>query len=311
MEEYKRYARQYSAIYSVIRPIYNRTVKPDYGYEDLKMITPKIAESLYDYRIQKIKDTIDNYPVSKEMKEKLIAMDDDVVKPFTYEYYGGYDRFLNLTDLTGALSAFLIVFLIAPIFCGEYRGCDQLILSSKNGKNSLIKAKLTTVFSITAILSLSGLLLTYLLCMLVFGFDGKNAAFQLEVALDNFAFTMGELSMICVVTIFFACILSATITMFLSAKINSSFIVITISSALLIIPLFLKPSIGNRLYMYIYYLLPSNMMKHFNITDPIGFGFTILGHVVYPYIIMITFAIFTSALLIPFSYKSFKHHQVQ
>jgi hypothetical protein len=212
---------------------------------------------------------------------------------------------------TGLISAFLVIFLIAPIFCGEYHRCDQLILSSKNGKHSLIKAKLFTGFSITSIFTLLGILLTYMPCMLTYGFDGKNAALQLKIPLSTLAITIGQLSIICVVCVFFACLLLGAITMFLSAKIKSSFIVITISGALIFIPMFIKASYNIRILHQIFLLLPSKMMQYTNMIDPIGFGYEVLGHIIHPYIIMPIFAIVVSVLLTPFSYIAFKYHQVE
>lgn len=310
-EEYQTYARPYSAIYGIIRPIYNKTVSSDFSYQDFQKITPDIAGALYDYRIEKIRDTVENYPVSEGLKEKIIALDDKVVKPFVFEYFGGYNRFIALIHTTGLISAFLVVFLVAPIFCGEYHGCDQLILSSKNGKDSLIKAKLLTGFSITAIFTLLGILLTYVLCMLIYGFDGKDAALQLKIPLSTLAITIGQLSIICAVCVFFACIVLEAITIFLSAKMKSSFIVITISGALIFIPTFINPPYNIRILHQLYLLLPSNMMLYVNMIDPIGFGYDVLGHIMHPYIIMPVFAIVVNMLLMPFSYKAFKYHQVE
>lgn len=311
IEEYETYARPYSAIFGIIRPIYNKTVASDFGYQAFQKITPDIAVALYNYRIEKIRDTVENYPVREELKEKIIALDDKVVKPFVFEYFGGYDRFIVLMYSTGMFSAFLVVFLIAPIFCSEYHGSDQLLLSSKNGKHSLIKAKLFAGFSVTAIFTLLGILLTYMSCMLIYGFDGKNAALQLKIPLSTLAVTIGQLSIICIVCVLFACIVLGAITMFLSAKMKSSFIVSTISGALIFIPMFIKPSYNIRILHQLYLLLPSNMMLYANMVDPIGFGYDVLGHIMHPYIIMPIFAIVVSMLLMPFSYKTFKYHQVE
>lgn len=308
-QEYQTYARSYSSIYGIIRPIYNKTLASTFGYQELQKITPDMASSLYDYRIQKIKDTTENYPVSDNVKEKIMALDEQVVKPFVFEYFGGYDRFIVLMYTTGLISAFLVAFLIAPIFCGEYHGIDQMILSSKNGKNSLIKAKLFTGFSITTAIALVGTLLTYIPCMLMYGFDGASAALQLKIPLSTLPITIGQLSIICFICVFFACILLGAITMLLSAKIKSSFVVITISGALIFIPMFIKCSY-NTIFLYkLYLLLPSNMMQYVNIIDPVGYE--IFGSVIHSYIVMPIFAIVVSILLMPFAYKIFKNHQVE
>lgn len=307
--EYQLYARPYSAIYSIVRPIYNKTVVSDFGYQEFQKMTPDIASAFYDYRSQKVKDTTKNYPVSDEVKEKIIAFDEQIVKPFVFEYFGGYDRFLVLMYTTGIILAFLIAFLTAPIFCGEYYGSDQLILSSRNGKNTLIKAKLLTGFTITAVVAMIGTLLTYIPCMLIYGFDGVNAALQLKIPLCTLPLSVGQLSIICFFCVFLACILVSAITMFLSAKIKSSFVVITMSGALIFIPIFMKCSYNTLLLYKLYLLLPSNMMNYTNMIDPIGYK--IFGVVIQQYIAMPIFALLVSMILIPFTYQMFKNHQVE
>jgi hypothetical protein len=232
-----------------------------------------------------------------------------VTKPFVFEYFGGYDRFITLMYTTGLITAFLVAFLIAPIFCGEYSGSDQMILSSKNGKNSLIKAKLFTGFSLTTIISIVGTLLTYLPCMLIYGFDGRNAALQLKIPLCTLPLTIGWLSFISFVCVFFACILIGAITMLLSARIRSSFVVITISGSLIFIPMFIKCTYNFMPLYKLYLLLPSNMMIYTNMIDPTSYE--IFNLVIQPYVIMPMFAVFVSVILMPFTYQIFRNHQVE
>lgn len=307
--EYQKYARPYYPVYGLIRPIYNKTVVANFGYQELQTITFDIANSFYDYRSVKIKDTTENYPVSNKVKERILALDQRVKKPFVIEYFGGYDRFVVLMYTTGLICAFMLAFIIAPIFSGEYHGVDQLILSTKNGKKSLIRAKLLTGVSISISVIVIGTLLTYIPCMIVYGFDGANAALQLKVPLSTLPLTMGQLGIICFVCVSFACVLIGTITMVLSAKLQSSFIVITISGALIIIPLFIKCSYNNLLLYKLYLLIPTNMMEYMNMIQPLGYG--VFGYLIPPYIYMPMIALFVSAILMPFAYKVFENHQVE
>ncbi len=307
--EYQTHARAYSSIYGIIRTIYNKTAVPVFGYEELQNISPEMAGSFYNYRSSKIKETIEKSSVSNQVKEKLITLDKKVVKPFVFEYYGGYDRFLVLMYTTGLICAFIIAFLIAPIFSGEYQGCDQIILSTKNGKNTLIKAKLFTGFSVTTGLVIAGILLTYIPCMLIYGFDGANTVIQLKYSLITLPLTIGKLSIICSICVFFACIVVGAITMVLSAKLKSPFLVITIITGLIFIPMFIQAS-NNILPLYrLYLLLPSSMMEYINMIDPVCYE--IFGAVLQPYVVMPTVALFISMLLTPFAYRGFKYHQVE
>ena len=199
---------------------------------------------------------------------------------------------------------------LAPLFAGEYANhTDQLLLSAKYGKGKLIKAKLFTGFSITAIITLSITIQSYFQSMLTFGFDGGNANVQIYDALFPYPLTLKQAALLQSICVFFACMCMSALTMFLSSRMKSSFGVIILSSLILITPMFIKLSAYPLIGYLLFHLMPANMMQYDYVFSMIPYE--ISDFILPPYVMMPIVAVCITLLLIPFTYQGFKNHQTE
>lgn len=248
--------------------------------------------------------------LSKRAKEKLLVLDDIVKKPFVLACTDGYTRFFSIMYTTGIVACFVAAICLSPIFASEYTTkTDQLILSSRNGKKSLILAKLFTGLTLSGGICSSLTILTYFECMMVFGVDGANTPIQLYLPLSTYPLTMLQMAVIFSLCILFANLLMSSIALLLSAKLKTPFGVIIIMSILTIAPMFMNASESNAVQHNMLALLPTNMMGLWMVTSP--FLFEVFGCVLQPYIFMPMFAGIVTVFLMPFSYRMFKNHQIQ
>ncbi|GAB6108495.1 hypothetical protein JCM19376_24510 [Fusibacter bizertensis] len=109
-------------------------------------------------------------------------------------------------------------------------------------------------------------------------------------------------------SILFACIMVASITMFLSAKLKSAFSVIVLVSVFLIAPMLGNVSESNLVLYNLYHLLPTQMTAIWSVMNSIQYE--IFGMIFEPYVFIPLFAAMISVLLAPFAYHSFKTHQI-
>jgi hypothetical protein len=306
--EYQEFARKYSGIYGIVRPIYNSESRR-FNMEDFQSLTGEQAAGFYAIRHSRQVQALEETRMSGKAKEKVIALDEQIKTPFTFSYTDGYTRFFTLMYTVGLMAAFVMAICIAPIFSGEYAsGADQLILASKHGKNMLIVAKLFTGFTIASAICLALTATNYILTILTFGSDGLNSQLQLYYPMSPYPLTMGQTAMLFSVCVFFACLMTAAITMLLSAKFKSAYGVIILISLILIVPMFINVSY-DRIWLYnILHLLPSDMMEFGSVTSPIQYELS--GVIVKPYILLPLFAAAVSILITPFAYRSFKTHQI-
>jgi ABC-type transport system involved in multi-copper enzyme maturation permease subunit len=306
--EYQTLARPYSEIYNISRTVYN-TSSRRFNMEDFQALTTEQADQFYTLRRDKQVQAVEETEMSNKAKEKVLALDRQIHTPFIFSYTDGYTRFFTLMYPMGMMAAFVMAICIAPLFSGEYTsGADQLILAARHGKHRLIQSKLFAGFSIAAAIALVLMAVSFILSMLTFGFDGASAPLQLYYPMSPYPLTMAQTALLLAICTFFACLLTAAITMLLSAKFKSSFGVIIVTSLLLIVPMFITVSYDHVVLYNLFHLLPSNMMEFGSITSPIQYELFALT--LSPFVLLPLFASATSILLVPFAYRSFKNHQI-
>lgn len=307
--DYQQFARPYSAIYGIIRTVFNMESRR-FNMEDFQQLTSKEAEQFYNIRREKLVQIVETTVMSKKSKEQVLELDTRINIPLTFSYTDGYTRFFVILYSIGLTAALAMAICIAPLFSGEYTsGTDQLILSSRYGKNKLIKAKLLTGFSLSALICLILIFLAYLLSMLIFGADGRGAPLQLYVILSPYPITIGQAAGFLALCTLFSCLMTAALTMLLSAKLKTPFGVIILISLLLIVPMFINVPETSIILYKLSSLLPINMMAFGTVLD--GIQFELFGLIIKPYVFMPLFALVISSLVVPFTFHSFKNHQIE
>lgn len=137
-----------------------------------------------------------------------------------------------------------------------------------------------------------------------FGWDGIDSPIQLLFPLSIVPFTMGQIALLYSILILFGNLLSSSLTMVLSAKLKSPFIVLAIMTAITIIPGFINASEDVLWIYHLYNLIPARM---FNITNIISiYSIDFLGLTLQPYVFIISFAIIASITLVPLVYRTYK-----
>lgn len=302
--EYQQYARAYSGVFNMVEAVYQLNM------EALRVfITSDETPDFYQTRDERIQHNIQALNISEASKDKLLQWNRKIAKPLIFAYHDGYERYFAVMLTTGIFTAFALAICLAPMFAGEYGArMDQLILSSKLGKSAMISAKLCTAISFSVLYFLLMAAVSFLSCMLIYGFDGANAAFQLILTLNVYPLTMLQAAAAYTVCVFSSTILTIALTLLLSSKIKSPFGVIIIISVLLFVPMMLHVSENNVWLYRLFSLLPSSMMGVWSVYSHIPYEFFNLT--VSPYIFFPIFAIIASAVMLPFARKAFRNHQV-
>ncbi len=307
-EEYLTIARAYGPVYGMVRSVLNTDSKR-FNMEDFQVLTDEQADAFYVARHNQLEYVIAQTRMSEHAKQQVIDLDAQIKTPLTFSYTDGYTRFFVIVYTLGLIAAFVMAICVAPLFSGEYvSGADQLILSSKHGKNRLIAAKLFTGFSLAAVICLALTALSFGMSLAIFGADGGSAPLQLYLISSPYPLTMWQTALLLAVCTFFACMMTTAITMLLSAKLKTPFGVIILIGVLLIAPMLGSVSEQNIVLYKLYNLLPTQMAALWSVIDWIQYEF--FGLVVRPYVFLPLFAVVVSVLLTPFAYRSFKNHQI-
>lgn len=306
-ESYQKYARPYSSIYTLIDAAYAKAGHA-FGVDDFQNISEEMANNYYTIRENQYRTNLTNNPLfSASDVEKIMEMDKGVQKPFIMEYKDGYQRFFALSTSTMVILLFVISFCISPIFSDEYsKRTDSLILTSKNGKNTFLYAKIFTSISATFVLALVFILSTYFICMAIYGFEGTHAQIQLLIPAITYNFTILDMAIILLVTSLFGAFLHTAICMFTSSFSNNSIIPMAITSVLVLVGMF--NGINNVFFIKLRYFLPSAMGSFWDISMQLVFNILGIQMMLYQIICIVGFIL--GVILLRVAFQNFKKHQV-
>jgi ABC-type transport system involved in multi-copper enzyme maturation permease subunit len=306
--EYQTYARPYSSVYTLIDSAYAERGR-GFDISDLQKISEEDANRFYERRINQYRINLENNPsFSKENVDRIIEADSQVQKPFIMEYTDGYERFFSFSTTNAFIVMFLIAFILSPMFVNEYgQRTDSLILTTKNGKISQIYAKIFTGISFSMALSTFSLLIGYILCMCVYGFEGANAPIQLHMPLLTYHFTMLEVVMILFVTTILGGFFMTGICFFLSSAMNHSIVVLIMSVTVVLLGMFngIFPSFIEK----IRYFFPSPMGTYFDVILN-QYSWNIFGIELWLYQAVCVVAAIVGSLLLILTYRNFEQHQI-
>ncbi len=228
------------------------------GYNSLPDLDRKEAASFYRKREEKIEALLDqpSRALSREQKEYWSGMADEVEIPLQYGYYGGWEVIISSFELL-LFSVLAICIVTAPVFAGEYQaGTDAVILSAKYGKTKLITAKIAAAFLFGTAAFILHVLVACGLPLAAFGIDGWDLPLQIANTVIPYPFTFLQAVLINIGIIYLILLAMIGLTLFLSVKMKTPYLVLTVLVPLLFLPIFLTPGGTTGTYNLILFLLP-------------------------------------------------------
>ncbi len=303
--EYQQYARPYYEIYEMAYAVYGS------DFRLLQGLTQDHMENFYPLYRENASKNINALNIRDKSKDRLTQINDRVKTPFTFDWIGGYDGFMVVMNTIGIFGAFVMGICLAPMFAGEYGiRTDQLLLSTKFGKNKLITAKLFTAVSFCIGLCLALTITNFLGFGMVYGFDGARAPIQLFSTFTIYPLTMWQGAVVVSLCALFSSLLVGGITLLLSSLFKSPFGVITIISLLIYAPMILNVPRQYTLLYTLFRLLPGRMALATTSSLLDIQPYELPGLTIPPYIFTPVFAGIALCILLPLARRSFKNHQI-
>lgn len=279
------------------------------GYNTLPDLDISEGADFYAARQEKIEKLLNDSSrdMSEEQKAYWRDMNNKVDAPFQYGYYTGWEVIISSFELLMfALLAVCIV--IAPIFSGEYQaGTDAVILSAKYGKTKLTTAKIIASFLFGTLAFTLHVVVALGLPLVAFGFDGWDLPLQIANTTIPYPFTFLQTVLVNLGVIYLVLFAMIGLTLLLSAKMKSPYLVLIVLVPVLFIPLFLSPNGTTGAYNLTLFLLPYRSTVP-EIGKYISYQ---LGGLVLDAFTMraILYAVLT-AVMLPLARLGFKKHQV-
>lgn len=228
------------------------------GYNSLPNLDISEGADFYSARQGKIEKLLNtaSREFSEEQKAYWQNMNSKVSEPFQYGNYEGWEIIISSFELLMfALLAVCIV--IAPVFSGEYQaGTDAVILSAKYGKTKLTTAKIIASYLFTVLAFTLHVLVAFGLPLAAFGFDGWDLPVQIANTTIPYPFTFLQAVLVNLGVVYLVLFAMIGLTLLLSAKMKSPYLVLIVLVPVLFIPLFLSPNGTTGAYNLILFLLP-------------------------------------------------------
>ena len=296
---------------SLLNMIAKNYVNPNesVGYNALPDLDISEGTDFYQARQEKIEKLLNasSYEMSEEQKAYWRGMNSKVDEPFQYGYYEGWEIIISSFELIMfALLAVCIV--IAPVFSGEYQaGTDAVILSAKYGKTKLTTAKIIASYLFGVLAFTLHVVIALGLPLAAFGFDGWDLPLQIANTTIPYPFTFLQATLANLGVIYLVLFAMISLTLLLSAKMKSPYLVLIVLVPVLFIPLFLSPNGTTGAYNLTLFLLPyRSTIPEIGKYISYQFGGLVLDAFT---VRAILYAVLT-AVMLPLARLGFKKHQV-
>lgn len=205
-------------------------------------------------------------------------------------------------------SLLAVCIVIAPVFSGEYQaGTDAVILSAKYGKTKLTTAKIVASYLFGFAAFTLHIIVAFGLPLVAFGVDGWNLPLQINGTTVPYPLTFLQGTLVNLGVIYLVLFAMISLTLLLSAKMKSPYLVLIVLVPVLFIPLFVSPNGTTGLYNLILFLLPyHSTVPQFGQYISYQFGSLVLDIFSVRAILYATLTV----IMLPLAKRFFKQHQV-
>lgn len=278
------------------------------GYNALPDMDISDGTDFYGARQEKIEKLLNtaSYELSEEQKAYWQNMNSKVDEPFQYGYYEGWKIIISSFELL-IFALLAVCIAIAPVFSGEYQaGTDAVILCAKYGKTKLAAAKIIASYLFAVLAFTLHVVVALGLPFAAFGFEGWDLPLQITNTTIPYPFTFLQAALINLGVVYLVLSAMIGLTLLLSAKMKSPYLVLIVLVPVLFIPLFLSPSGTTGAYNLILFLLPYR-----SAIPEIGkyLSYQFGGLVLDAFAMRAILYAALTAVMIPFTRLGFKKHQ--
>ena len=278
------------------------------GYSALTDLDVSDGTDFYQARQDKIEKILNDSSkeLSEAEKDYWRNLNSKVEEPFQYGYYEGWEVIISAFELL-MFAVLAVCIVIAPVFSGEYQaGTDAVLLSGKYGKTKLTTAKILAALFFGVLAFTLHVLLAFGLPLAAFGTDGWNLPLQINGTTVPYPLTFLEGTLINLEVIYLVLLAMIGVTLFLSARMKSPYLVLTVVVPVLFVPMFLSPNGTSGIYNLLVFLTPyKSLVPNFGSYLSYQFGPVVLDAFAVRAVLYAVLAL----ILLPLAGRGFRRHQ--
>lgn len=312
---YLKYVQPYYSYYKFINEAYIQPSTVDMAFSTMQKLDINNGANYYNARSTKISKMLnqeyEDWNFSPTEKNFWLEKNEKIQLPYEYGYCWGWDMFLKCGELL-VVAILAICICIAPVFAGEYQThMDSLILTAKYGKSKVITAKILASFLFGSIAFWVHAILALVLLLAIAGKDGAGLPIQIINIICPYKLTMMSACLVVIITAYIVLLGMISLTLLLSAKLGTTFSTLIVTILVILVPGFLSISETNGIWNHVLLLFPSNAVQTVFSDDYFEYFSYPLGSMVMDIVqVRIVLYIILAVILIPFTVKIFKKHQI-
>ena len=260
-EEYQTYARAYSEIFRLIQ------AWTGMGKGAAVQWVPD-EEALYDAMIERFEvSAINNHLTEAEIaywQGQAAAL----TTPMVYQFHEAYRIILENFLIVGFMMLLFSAIALSGSFPDEQtHRTDQLLLCTANGKRRLYWVKLLSGITVGFVGALLMTVLTWVLCLGIYGCEGFDAAMQIFYTSYAGNLTIGRGCLIAYGCLLVTALLISIFVMFLSELFQSSIAALSIPTAMMLAGMLVQVPAEYRILGQIWDYLPTSYLTMWNTFD--------------------------------------------
>lgn len=235
------------------------TPEGDYNPTAIDSLDEQKAKKLYETRQANINQIIKEEATTPKQQEFLKKLYGENDIPFQYEAAESWKAASLLGEEYGLVIVLLVGFLAAGIFSDEFQyKADAIFFSTKCGRTKAVHAKIQAGLLMTTVIYWSCMAVFTLISFGVMGIGGAGTTIQIEWCYSIYQLSYGQYYLVIMLSGFVACLLSASITMLISAKLHSA----SVAACIPFILFCVSPFLGRALPFHTFFnLTPDQLMN--------------------------------------------------
>lgn len=262
-EEYQAYARPYSVISQFVRRVTGMTVEEALSWE-------ADEEDLYLRRQAALEREADSYGLSREEREFWRRQEEKFQWPVEFSYMEGWWRLHDCLYTVGLLGILVVSVCLCGVFVEEHvRRTDQLILSSRHGRQTVYLAKLLAGLTFGLGQAFLFAAVAFLTAFAIYGAEGFGADFRL---VQNGFFvppmSVGQAVLLSCGCMAAAMLVTAVFVMTLSEVTKNSVGSLSVVAGMILLSMFVSVPEQYRVLAQLWSYFPSEFIATWNIFNP-------------------------------------------
>lgn len=218
--EYGRTVQSYWDIVFWASSMYTTDI--DGALANMNRLAEKDIAHIYDAYADNLQKMAEEYGNTPEQEKFLAEKYKKIKTPVAYEACDSWQGMSEYIAFYSLILVIVIGFLTAGIFEEEFRNHAELIFfTAKYGRSKAVRSKIAVGMLATTIIYWAGIGILLLISFVTMGLGGFDTPYQFEYPYSFYVITQGQSYLLIVIGGYIACLLSASVTMLVAAKMHT------------------------------------------------------------------------------------------